>query len=425
VSQSTTAPRAIEDGVPGGRIVWWTARWSLAAAGLWLALTGPALWRELYRPGAWSGPNDMDHHLGFAENFDSLLHPPNPHFLFHGGAKVFSWVPGLDIRSGGLVAMLLAVAATGPVLLALFRTPVDRRHGPLPAHTAFGLVVVVLLVESLGAYAGTDALLFVPDYLPVHTLFSPTATMLLPFMVAGVLLLVPFVDPSAPAPSRGHAVATGAVVLLGTIAKPAFVIAVVPAAGLLLLAQRGRPEPGAWAWRRKLVLFATWTGGLGAAGLAWQWYIVNWDVPRELRGGIIIDPLSVARDFGFLAPRFWLVALVPAVLLVLRPRWLASDVAARLLVAGSAVALAEFLLLREGGVRGDTAPNFLWPPQVALALLLFVAIRWLAVISVDPVGAGVAGRSRLGYLVAVQLVVASVIAGAAVTACSLGVTAVC
>jgi len=381
------------------------------------------MWRAVYRPGAWVGTNDMPTHLDMAGGFTNPFQPNIPHFLFHASARTVSLVPGVSDTDGAFVTLVAAVAAGGLALRWLFRRPFPG-VGTISEPWALGLVAAFTVAESLGAFAGPESFnTRTPDYLPVHTYFNPTATVLLPLAIVAVQRAAEgLLAREAEAPTAGWWV--GSLALVGaTLAKPSLTITLLPA-GLVLLA--------VLAWRGELtreVALARarrWTlvyGLPSGALLLWQWRVVSTWVAEDLQSTVLFDPLWVVREFAFWKPQFWLALLLPILLLAHR-RWLRSDPGVALTAVVTGLAIAYLLVFRESGLRGYWAAQFFWPVQLAVGLLWAYSLRLLGVL-LGPDRGGPVRPVPLAVGAALQVVVVGLAIGTKLLLCSSGVGTAC
>lgn len=209
-------------------------------------------------------------------------------------------------------------------------------------------------------------------YFPANVLHSPTTVLARPLSLA-LFIVVAGALGRAAAPRAGRAAALAALLtVLGVLAKPNFVLCLVPALALMSLAdERTRRAKG-------LVLAVALPAGVLLAGQAW----LTFATPALARAEIAVAP------FGYLFRQMpdsaWLLAfklvfsvLFPLAVVLADPRGAAGDTGLKLAWAAFAVGVLQAYLLAETGMRRDHG-NFLWGAQIAAFVLFAASARTLA-----------------------------------------------
>jgi hypothetical protein len=210
----------------------------------------------------------------------------------------------------------------------------------------------------------------------------------LPFLI----LLLPLLDAhiaaveSGRSPSRAARTTLVVTVVLGALAKPSFLVCLVPVLPFyLLLVRRGS--------RRVLVSTTLLVLIPAAAVMGWQtWYLGSKQSP-EFNSGWTFDPI-VQPAFGWhrAGPVFWIPLIVVLwALVVTRGRFLRES-SVQLVLSCMVVALPLMLCVRETGVKAADG-NMAVPMQACTTLLVLLALR-TCVRSVQRRWRSAGGRSR-------------------------------
>ena len=224
-----------------------------------------------------------------------------------------------------------------------------------------------------------DAWLF--GYFPPNQWHSPTTLFSKPFA-----LLLLGLGPAVVWPAYGtragwpRMLTSAALVVMSALVKPNFIMAFLPALGVLAVLHGRRSD---WQWL-----------GLGfalpaVAVLAWQYYALNAEGASVILAPLHMIGFFAPTDFVTLAWRLVASVLFPLAAVVCFPS-VRADRRVQIGWATFLIGAAFGYLLAEGGRVGDG--NFLWSGQLA-AFVLFAAT---AVAVLRAAAAGGAGASRLG-----------------------------
>lgn len=300
---------------------------------------------------------------------------PNPLFLINAIM--------LHILSGGLVdfsAAVALVALGGYVLLALvlyglLRSVLGAPSNWFHAGLYSALVVVLMIMEPIGLpVAGLDNWSMRFAYILNNAYHNGPLPLVKPFAVIQFLYAVRIFRVKA---EPDGLVLPALIAIAAVLAKPSYLIVLLPALGMAVLYRLWRRQTVDWG-----LLFAV--GGAGILPLAWLYYY-NYASPTG-DTGISFAPFLVYR---FFAPDPWYVWLVPFMLLSLAfPLWVYGayfkearhNVMLNLAWLSLIIGQGYYLLLTEGEL---SAGNFRWGAQIALLILyvasfLFVAKRFSA-----------------------------------------------
>jgi hypothetical protein len=211
----------------------------VAVAALIFALTVPTLLFHVISEGLKVGLNDYSSHIHIAEGIMDGSRSVPPHFLYHAAA--IGWVdlfPGSTLKDATLVLMLAANILTGIGIYAIFRLMIGKRPDINWKWTLIYLAIPLLLF--IGPIDFKTPILISARIYP-NPIHSPTFIFLKPFVVG---LFACFIALCRGVSKRWLLVAgMAALTILGSLAKPAYTLPLVPVIGLLLAASFVRPIP--------------------------------------------------------------------------------------------------------------------------------------------------------------------------------------
>lgn len=264
------------------------------------------------------GYNDYGIHLELAATRFSwipfavaLTHP-----VFHGLAALFAAVLGDDL--GAVAALCLGAGGGAIVLYWIARRP----HGSaqaLPRGLAAGLALYLTLFETPVAALNALGWLDHPrTYANLHPWANPTDVVALPLTLLLVCAMVRAAASTSPGwfqPTRPRLLLALATVA-GGLAKPAVLLALLPAFGLYTLL-------GGAGLRRRLATAVPWCAVPGVAVLVWQfWMIKTRPLAVEVgydTYGIEFAPFRYVGFLGFGRDGPWL--FWPSILWVALAAW--------------------------------------------------------------------------------------------------------
>jgi hypothetical protein len=290
-----------------------------------------------------------------------------PHPLYHALAAVLAWALRLDIAWAGMTVAVAAQVALA--LIAYFDLAAVTRWPLQAAQVALTLTVAAplnwLTPKSREFYFG---------YLFPNALHNPTIILLRPLSLAlflGCAAVLTAAAPPSPARATGLALLTVACAL----AKPSYVICVLPALAAVWLLEGGRVDR---RWTT-LALAVIVPGAAVAAAQAWFTLTTDQMEPTT----IVLAPLKVVflhtrRNLPLVGLKFVLSIVFPFAVACAFAAAALRDAALRLAwLAFLAGALYAYGLAETGErmIHG----NFLWSGQAAAAVLFVASARfWLA-----------------------------------------------
>jgi len=368
----------VHSGSAGGGIVPASRRLSPALAALVAVLVAGALAVPVIAR-QWRG-SDTAVHLEWARQICSGEVSPlggarlEPHVLYPWLlCAALEATPGRDLKTAAYAVAIASWMAAAAAVLAARRAVLGPPDGPAAVQAEVGVTILLLLVSPISLLVARN-LYF--GFVPLIAYHNPTVQLLRPLAIALFALVAPLSARRAPGASWPHAAALSSVTVLGTFAKPSFVVALLPA---LACAAVVPPSTPVWTPARKS-LFA-WVGLPAIACLAVQAVLffhsasVSW-APLEVERALLRlgDPAVGAVGLG---PRFLVSVAFPLAVLVSFGREAWRDPALRLAWFTFAWGAALAYLVAENGERRYHG-NFTWSAQVALLVLFVQSTLFLA-----------------------------------------------
>jgi hypothetical protein len=238
----------------------------------------------------------------------------------------------------------------------------------LLALTSLAVALSVTLVAPVSVLTwGSHNLLF--GYIGINTTHNPTYLLLKPLALLLFINSLEIFTYQPGSRSRIRFFLTGLLTILATLAKPNYIICLLPA--LSLLAFYWSLKKRSLDWQR-LILGVILPAVII---LGWQ-YLATYTTDRVLRaeGGIVFAPLAVyARDSGMLLPKFFLSILFPLSVYALYYKDASKDISLNLAWFNFFFGAFYTYMLAETGLRFQDG-NFKWSGQVTLFILFLVSI---------------------------------------------------
>lgn len=323
-------------------------------------------------------------HTQFAEQGLADFHALPPHFLYHISLITTHSITNLPLEYAAFIVVMIAYVATALVIYALLRALVatnEANRESLKNHFLNGLLVAITLaimllgpIRFLTSWFDDD---FFSALINPNSIHNPTVAALRPLALAlflGVLAL-----------SRGYkqwwlGMVLFILTLAGTLAKPSFTMALLPALGLALVYD--------WFIGRKLSWKLIILGIFIPAGLVlgWQYlYLYGpsaqstvYDYQNTAR--IAFAPLDLYLNHWHVPPALIIPQLLVSVAFPLavyglhwrtaRNDW-ALNLAWLIFIIGAALA---YLLVE---VPGQENGNLTWSGQVTLLVLFVVSAGFM------------------------------------------------
>jgi hypothetical protein len=321
-------------------------------------------------------PVDFGPHLEFARRMWLTGALNQPHFLFHLVAGALQWLlsrSGLtaaqDYRLAGLLTAVACCCASALLLYNLVRRARQEAR-PGDAYRDAALSLSLMLVVPLPIFALLDRHFYL-GYLGINVYHNPTILIAKPFAIALFALAASALGGFGGSVRRrtaGEVIGIAALTVLAVLAKPSYVLCLVPAIVIMAAWQRRRNRP---------VDAAALFGGIvlpALATLAWQ-YRFAFDRPGP-RNSVILAPLQAlamqAGHFGtaLLLPKLLVALSFPLLIWFSYHSEARRDAALTLAWITFGFGAACAYLLGESARMADM--NFTWSGQIAL-FILFVA----------------------------------------------------
>jgi hypothetical protein len=282
-----------------------------------------------------------------------------PHPLFHLLSAGLALL-GLAVPWAGMAVAVLAQASLAAIaFLGLRGAP----GGRLPA----GLVALgIAVVAPLNVVASSPGESYFGYVFP-NALHNPTIALLRP-LALGVFLACVAVLAGTSDLSRRRLAVTAALTAACALAKPSYVICLLPAlAGAWLLAA----DRGGRRWKAVALAVAAPAAVLTLVQASFVLTTDRMEPARIVFAPLAIVFLHMRDDVGLLAAKVALSAAFPLVVAAVFAREAARSPAVRLAWLGFAAGLVHACAFAETGPRAVHG-NFLWSAQVSL-LVLFAA----------------------------------------------------
>ncbi|MGQ9909302.1 MAG: hypothetical protein ACUVS2_10760 [Candidatus Flexifilum sp.] len=345
----------------------------------------------------------LDHkmHEQFARHWVTTGELPTAHFLYQAFLIALYDLTGDNWELATALAMTLPHLIFALIVYALARWLIGGErwwHYALCALVAFTLTIAVPPVGLGWLLTGYEPMWYLLGYITLTVYHNPTYTLLRP--LALLLFIAALQTLAAPErqPIRRALPVTGALAALtalNMLAKPSFVIVLLPALGLWTLWRLLRRQPVAW-----LPLSA----GIGVPallGLYWQYSFFYSEADgARADSGIIFAPLEAFYAVtGWDAPVFGVYllvsALIPAAIYLLGGRAARADAAFNLGWLMFAIGAAYTYLFAETGPR-FAALNFAWSGYSGALILYGMALFFGLRVAVGQIR--ITGRRRWLFL---------------------------
>ncbi|MEO8606676.1 MAG: hypothetical protein ABI690_02245 [Chloroflexota bacterium] len=291
-----------------------------------------------------------------------------PHFLFHLLTYLtFKVFPGATIEDAGARVAVAFYLLLGAAIFWLMVRHLGRPKNVWEGAIHVLVTVGLMLVMPVDIFTPTNLYL---GYIATNVYHSPTMVVLKPFAVVVFYFAVQiFIKPALSKSPTSHKQRMGLVMLATvfcTLAKPNYVMALLPALILMTIYAYFRSHTIRWALLIAIIF---------SAGFILFCQAVIFGNTQ----GFLIAPLAVLNSWASINPdapkglilKFLLSILFPLVVYIGYFRQARHDIYLNLAWITFGFGAAYFYLLAESGSRLDDG-NFTWSAQIAL-LILFIA----------------------------------------------------
>jgi hypothetical protein len=309
--------------------------------------------------------SDFSEHIGYAQNIRKMENITAPHFLFQVLLNATHDVFGFSYEASTVVVLGLCYGA----MAILIVHEIGRRAPEIGPIFRFAATLGVLVASHVFLQS-----IFTPNfyygYIVPISYHNPTQQLSKMLAVAILFVYGRWVLDKIATGILTPVLLLGAGCILSAIAKPTFLIAFLPAAGLVAL---GHLRSG---WRRATIfIVGIAIPSMAVLGLQFYWTYV---AGRGATGrGIIFAPFAAANLEAFtLLIRLPGSLLFPGIVLILTLRF--RSLTPRLYFAWVLllIGLAVSFLLAEAGPRMKDG-NLFWTGQTVMFLLYVESMLWL------------------------------------------------
>lgn len=306
---------------------------------------------------------------------------PGPHFLYQALLLgVQALLPVANLPTIAVAINAVALISTGLLVFGLLYAALPRSQSAIGALA----LTVVLLLAAPASFPSWHSGVYYLSYISPNSYHNPTIWLMKPFAL-GLYLLVLRIEPARRSSWRIILLAI-LVAIGGVLAKPNFIIAVIPALGLVTLVNLVQRRPLDW-----LLLLAIAVPS--SLILAWQLFFYQ----GEYDSGFVLAPLEMMAYWTgssnpvMLLLRFGLSIGFPLAVLILYWPALRQDRGVILAWLTFATGALYTYLLAETGYVNDG--NFGWSAEIGLFLLFVMS----ALLVIRQEGAVLDGQKRPGW----------------------------
>lgn len=287
------------------------------------------------------------------------------HFLYQLIIIFFQKVTGLDWTDSALLAVMVPAVITN--LLIYW----GGRRSSVGEAWAVLAAIALTTVSPLTLFFPWDRIIYM-GYVGLNPYHNPTIWLLKPFAL-GVCFLIMRITGEEREATAAKIVLLGILVVLSALAKPNFLIALLPALAIFVLLDVQELKHRVWG----LAL------GVFLPGLAVLWWQYNLTYSLEQVGfysgnsGIIFAPLQVMKHYSeWLLPKALLSIIFPLTVVLVYGKNALSNRGLRLAWLIFIIGAAYGYLLAESGPRLYQA-NFFWSGQIGLFILFVYSLLFV------------------------------------------------
>jgi len=346
--------------------------------------------------------SDYTRHLAFAEQMYRTHQLVAPHALFHFLTIGVVEVAGTSFQSAALIVLGVSYGLTGLVLYretarVLIPDQSSRQALWWGAMAALVLGLVVLFMQPI--LRPNQSHSYQIGYLWAEPYWSPTYTLMKPFALASAVSTLAFLTS---ANTSRFAVMTAAIATAaGALAKPSFVICLMPAVVILGALRSKDHEPVDWKAITLGILAP------GAAILLLQYYLSYSGLGPEgmYRNAIVFAPLRSFRDHQvtYLPAKLALSVAFPAAVYLLYWKCARRDLRLNFALLLFAFGTGYGLFLAEA--RNSSHGNLIWGAYITLFIFYLYSATFLVR---QLKTASWKGTQKVRHIVAIALLLAHV-----------------
>lgn len=316
--------------------------------------------------------SDQTIHISLAKQLYSTHQLPDPHFLYQALIILLVKIAPLSFETAGLIVLSFCYALTGVLLYREAArllvtgggTSADLLRGVLAAVVVAAAILVMQPVIRPG-----NSQIYRIGYFWSEPYYSPTYSLMKPLALISALSAVAFLKAKPGTVSRLAIVLSAFATVAGALAKPSFVICLLPALLILALILFFRRQ----AFDRRAVLFGLFVPAIAVVILQYWFSYATANSGVAYQDSIVFAPLKVMSFYsGHLASRFLLSILFPVAVYVLYWGRARYDTALNLgfLLFACGAGYSYFLAEKVHWSAG----NFLWSGYISLFLLFVFSV---------------------------------------------------
>jgi len=327
---------------------------------------GPMMARQIY-----TSPDFIDH-IQTARIMLEQGTVLKSHFLFHVLSILFyGIIKGLggSFPGAAFLTQMVALLALGSILFFIVHSnfPTDVSWKGFFLKIVFTLSLMIITPFHLFSLPSHELYL---GYVGITVYHSPTMTLLKPLALLSVLYVLKIFHPPARGNSLWAVLILAVLVAVSALAKPSFLICLLPA--LFLIAVIFLFKKRRLDWR---MIFAGVV--IPSLLLLWWQYSFTYSHPEDGTRGIIFAPLEVIRLHSqWLLPKLMLSILFPLYIAIAYFKDVLRDLSLRFAWLMFFIGIFYQYFLAETGYRFGHG-NFFWSAQITLFILFVFSFVFL------------------------------------------------
>jgi len=312
---------------------------------------------------------DYPDHISFIKIMEETHYIQLPHFLFHLFTLGIKVVTGISLKYASLISIMMSYFLLGTILYYFFYSSLSvvfRAQPILIETTTIGVSISLMLMAPVALLAFIDNHLYF-GYIPGGVYHNPTIVFVKPLVLLLFLYaILPIFEDSSPNDFLKIITASGLVVL-STLAKPSYIICLLPALTLWAVKKHDTSEFIDW----DLLVYGILLPSIVVLGMQ---YLFTFGETNNNK--IVFAPFDVMSHFSsWLLPKFILSILFPLAVTLLYFQDAKKDEVLKLAWLIFLVgAFYTYFLAESGGQK--YAGNFAWSGQITLFILFVISTRF-------------------------------------------------
>lgn len=319
---------------------------------------------------------DYPTHLRYVQEIQQDVRQLPPHPLFHlGTILVATLIPVLSITQAGLLLILAMYAISGLMIYRFYLS--NAISGTINRPTAWllsGLTLALMLVSAVTVFTWSARNLYF-GYFVGNVYHNPTIVLLKPLALGLFLYALGVFSAQGHFHTRGAWAAAFVLTVLCGLAKPNYLIVLLPTLGLVTVYRLLKKQPVNWPLLLSIALPAVVLLGL-------QFFMLpRWTQTAVATsdGKIAFAPLALFRAWGvfdkLIFLRIVMSVLFPIVVYAAYVRPARRDFSLNLAWLSTMIGIFYTLCFVETGARLP-AGNFGWSAQITIFILFVVSMSF-------------------------------------------------